>query len=76
MKRAKIDKLGRIVIPIGYRKALRITHESEMTIQLRGNEIIITTSESICKICEQPLDHSHELSICTACISKIKSTIF
>lgn len=73
MKKAKIDKLGRIVIPVSYRKVLHIDQESELILDLRGNEIVITPSTSVCKICSRALEGENALSICDSCIAKIKS---
>jgi transcriptional pleiotropic regulator of transition state genes len=73
MKRARIDKLGRIVIPMHYRKALGITTETDLTLDCDNNKIIISPSESNCKICEKPIIHKvTDLPICNECVEKIK----
>ena len=73
MKKAKIDKLGRIVIPVSYRKVLHLDQENELILDLRGNEIVITPSTSVCKICSRALEGENALSVCDSCIAKIKS---
>ena len=42
----KIDNLGRIVIPISYRKALRLKSEDSLTISLKKDEIIISAKNT------------------------------
>ena len=73
MRKAKIDKLGRIVIPISYRKALSINEETELVLDLKENQIVVTPSISICRLCNKPLERDGALPVCGACISKIKS---
>ena len=73
MRKAKIDKLGRIVIPISYRKALSIDEETELVLDLKENQIVVTPSISICRLCNKPLERKGSLPVCGACISRIKS---
>ena len=73
MKKIRIDKLGRIVIPMHYRKALGITTETELILEYTGSKMTISISEDICKICEKRLDRaSTDLPICNECVEKIK----
>ncbi len=73
MRRTKIDKLGRIVIPISYRKALSINEETELILDIKENQIVIIPSISVCRICNKPLKQEAQLPVCDTCISKIKS---
>ena len=73
MRKTKIDKLGRIVIPISYRKALSINEETELVLDLKENQIVVTPSISICRLCNKQLERNGALPVCGACISKIKS---
>lgn len=73
MRKAKIDKLGGIVIPISYRKALSIDEETELVLDLKENQIVVTPSISICRLCNKALERDGALPVCGACISKIKS---
>ena len=41
MKKARIDKLGRIVIPINYRKNLDITTDTDLIIECSDGKIEI-----------------------------------
>lgn len=42
----KIDNLGRLVIPIGYREQLGLKNGDQVQMQLKGNKIIITNPEN------------------------------
>ena len=73
MRKTKIDKLGRIVIPISYRKVLNINEETELVLDLKENQVVITPAVSACRLCNKPLEREGVLPVCDACISKIKS---
>ena len=74
MKRTRIDKLGRIVIPIGYRKELDITTDTNLIVKCENDKIIISKVGNFCKICNKEITEESTLSICEGCLSKIKST--
>ena len=73
MKRCKIDNLGRIVIPIRYRKDLGLIENSEVTIELEAGEIVIRPSVSVCKLCRNNNCENKEIQLCNLCIEKVKS---
>lgn len=72
MKIARIDRLGRIVIPISYRRSLGITPEKDLNIEMSQGKVIISRSELLCKLCGKSIK-SAEIPLCKSCISKIKS---
>ena len=74
MKRTRIDKLGRIVIPIGYRKDLNITTDTDLIVKCENDKIIISKAGNFCKICNKEMEEENMLSICNICWHKIKST--
>lgn len=69
----RIDKLGRIVLPMDFRKALDLEGEAEVLLSIRGNAITVKGAKCACRLCgsEKPL--SKHLKICQDCIVKIKS---
>ena len=75
MKRIRIDKLGRIVIPIGFRKELDITTETDLMIACKNRKITIVKAGSYCRLCDKEINQSQTLSICDECIKTIKSCI-
>ena len=72
MKRIKIDKLGRVVIPITIRRSLKLYEGSLLEIHLEKDRIILNRPTSLCKICYKDIDNQSGICICTSCINKIK----
>ena len=70
----KIDKLGRIVLPMDFRKALRLEGEVPVLLAIDGNTIVVTGAKNICRLCGSAKEVSKHLNICTACIRKIQGT--
>ena len=59
----KIDNLGRIVIPISYRKALGLKSEDSLTISLKKDEIIISAKKHVCAICGNAMDRAENMRV-------------
>lgn len=73
--RSKIDNLGRVVVPKSIRKALNIESNSEISMYVENNKLIITKGNQICTICDTK-EISYQLKnkfLCTICISDIKN---
>ena len=68
----QIDKSGRVVIPISYRKFLNLSENSYLNIELQNNSIIITSFESNCVLCGATTDLHSEKPLCAKCIKSIK----
>ena len=69
----EIDKLGRIVLPMSYRKKLSLKSYDKVSITLNDREIIITPLEKQCALCGEKITANTKLKLCKACISKIKA---
>ena len=69
----KIDKLGRIVLPMDFRRALGISLNSDVRIELIGNEIRLNNAELQCKLCGTAIKKECTMQICKECIRKVKS---
>ena len=72
MKTCKIDKLGRIVIPIQYRKNLGLCENSEINIEYKEERIIITPATEGCKICGAAIVNKTDIPLCRLCVEKVK----
>ena len=68
----QVDRLGRIVIPMSYRKHLRLTVNSDVNISLENNSIIITPDRKCCAICGNTSSLHKEIDICEKCVKEIK----
>lgn len=73
MKQTRIDKLGRIVIPINYRKKLNITENTDIQISFFEDCINIKPVKISCKLCNCNIEPMSPVPICDKCIKKIKS---
>ncbi len=69
----KIDELGRIVLPVDYRRALGVTVDSVLSISFTDGGILIKPTASVCKLCGSEENISSELEVCRECIKRIKS---
>lgn len=71
----KIDKLGRIVLPMEYRNLLGMNLDEEIEIIRKGEEIIIRKHNPGCTICGKniTLQVIEDKGICSDCIRKIKN---
>lgn len=66
----KVDELGRIVLPLAYRKRLGIDAGDSVVIEENGDKLIITTETRRCKICGTPVDG--EICVCRNCLDELK----
>ena len=63
----RVDKLGRIVLPRDFRKALLIALEDEILLNLSNGEITIKKNGHYCKICGQEITADARIHLCKKC---------
>lgn len=68
----KIDKLGRIVLPIDFRKALGLEVDAEVILGINGNTITVKGADCSCKLCGAMVEVSKRLLVCSECIRRIR----
>ena len=68
----KIDGLGRIVIPICYRKALGLKSNDTVEVSFENSVITIAPKKRICAMCGADLYHADNMCICKSFIKSIK----
>jgi len=68
----KIDKAGRIVLPIDFRKSLGIKDGEEILISISEEHITIKRNVCSCRICNSELAEKNIFLLCEKCIQKIK----
>ena len=68
----EIDKLGRIVLPKGYRQKLGMSENSKVSISIREDTICITSVETKCLMCASKKEVNTSLGICEKCIRRVK----
>ena len=69
-----VDELGRIVLPIKFRKKLGLQNKSKVIISLNDNSIFITPTEACCAVCGGYVDVNLKLRLCRKCIKKVKES--
>ena len=69
----QIDRLGRVVLPISYRRRLALTENSKVRISLGDNAIIITPSGKCCALCGSDSNLRDDIQLCNDCIKKVKN---
>ena len=67
----KIDKVGRTVIPIRFRKALGIIGGDKLLLSMEEECIKITTNTKRCLLCKTKLSGKEKMQLCERCIAKI-----
>ncbi len=68
----KIDDLGRIVLPMDYRKAMGLRESSDVSISFENGVIILRRSVEQCKICGSEKELNSSFGICRHCMERIK----
>ena len=69
----EIDMLGRVVIPIKFRKKLGINNNSKVLISMDSDTILIAPANKSCALCGKAVKEHRELRLCDKCISLAKS---
>ena len=72
MKKIRIDKLGRIVIPQSIRNELCITTDTPLQIYKDGDKISIVPLNKSCALCGEIIAHDKDIRLCDACINKVR----
>jgi AbrB family looped-hinge helix DNA binding protein len=67
----KVDKLGRIVIPIEVRQKYRFTEGTKIEFLDVGEGLIIRSSEHFCKICREKIPDGETFPLCEKCMVEV-----
>ena len=69
----KLDDLGRIVLPIEFRRILDIAERDELEISLQNDQIILRKYEPSCIFCgsDKKLVSHNGRNVCRDCIRKM-----
>ena len=69
----KVDKLGRIVLPMNYRKALGLDTGSEVALGMENGVITVKSCGDSCRLCGSRDGVDQQLLLCSVCITKVKA---
>jgi len=67
----RVDKLGRIVIPMELRKKYGLTEGAEIEFLDVGEGITVRASEPFCKFCRAKISEGATLPLCDRCIAEV-----
>lgn len=68
----KIDNLGRVVLPIDFRRAIGLDKNRSVTINVEADTITIRQRTDWCRLCGEALDSDGRAGLCPGCIGRIK----
>lgn len=68
----KVDELGRIVLPMDFRKALNISKDCGVKMELKDGYMILSPAECVCSICKTVIPTSTKYGLCEECIQAIR----
>ena len=68
-----IDLLGRVVIPIKFRRVLGLDAGAKVFVSLEEDLIIISPKDKRCALCGVVISEKNKMRLCSLCISKVKS---
>ena len=71
MKKTKLDKLGRIVIPKPYCKELNIITGSPLIITLEDGAVVVRPDKMTCRLCNVFIPDGSKIPLCDDCINKV-----
>ena len=71
----RLDKLGRIVLPQEMRSKLKITPNTLVDIDLKGEKIILSKSAESCVLCGETGNLLEGAQVCRKCAEEIASKL-
>ena len=73
----KVDTLGRIVIPMEFRKVMDIKESDSLEIALNDGQVILRKFNTSCAFCgsDEDVIKYDNIAICSACRNKIKKIL-
>ena len=70
----KVDHLGRIVVPVEFRRLLGINDGDEVEIALEGDHLVLTKREPGCALCGAITDLRpvRDRQVCGECVAQLR----
>lgn len=68
----KIDELGRIVLPMEFRKALNVDTKCDIAMEIKDGAIVLTPRQTTCCNCGTIIAAKSKYNLCQDCIKAIK----
>ncbi len=68
-----VDNLGRVVIPIEFRRKIGIGLNSKVVVSLQDDAVIISPAFRHYALCGERVEAGQQIRLCSGCINKVKS---
>ena len=68
----RIDNLGRVLIPVEYRRKLGIVANDKLLLSVSDSSIVLLPLACKCAICSEIISSNAEIKLCKKCITKVK----
>ncbi|MBR2343870.1 MAG: AbrB/MazE/SpoVT family DNA-binding domain-containing protein [Clostridia bacterium] len=68
-----IDSLGRVVIPIEYRRRIGAKQNSRVLLSLENDTVVISPTDRRCALCDKRIEKERRFRLCEDCILQIKA---
>ena len=68
-----IDSLGRVVIPMKFRKELGIEANSKILVSLEDGLILMSPRIKYCALCGRKIKGAPKFRLCEKCIAEVKA---
>lgn len=69
----KIDELGRVVLPMEFRKELNVGAKCDMRMEIKDGSIVLTPNECICMGCGEIIPPKTKYMLCNSCVTRIRN---
>lgn len=69
----EVDRLGRVVIPVEYRKRLGIKEGTRVVFFLESNSLTVRPEKDCCALCGATVDCACGVRLCARCIEKARA---
>jgi AbrB family looped-hinge helix DNA binding protein len=67
----RVDRLGRIVIPLEMREKYGLCEGTEIEFLDSGDGVTVRSTEPFCKLCRAKIDSGSNIPLCDNCIAEV-----
>ncbi|MBE6700021.1 MAG: AbrB/MazE/SpoVT family DNA-binding domain-containing protein [Ruminococcaceae bacterium] len=71
--RRTVDSMGRMVLPVDFRKELGLLPNDDVTVCLENGAIIVRPACARCKLCGKKAPLKMPFSVCAECLTALKA---
>ena len=71
----KIDKLGRVVIPIEFRRKIGAQKDASVLVSMDNDSVIITSASKKCALCGAWIVEEGRFRLCKECVRRVREEL-